>query len=244
MFMVQGRTLLALQAALVLLVSPCFCFAPSCLKLRSHGTMSPLRSARPSILMSAKPQDTLEAKLSSISNMIFSGILGASLILSPGMVTPDSPVSYGGTAYAQGATSSKVTRGAPSVDANKDPESILRLSLPINPKNPIREAQAELEMKMDKAFREIRGERWSKILGYSRKALNVVTTKSDAILKDVSSDRQAEGKALLDEVKSSLENVVKSVETQDVAVVEKAKRAALDKIGLLEQLMIKDFPYQ
>ena len=43
--------------------------------------------------------------------------------------------------------------------------------------------QAELEMKMDKAFREIRGERWSKILGYSRKALNVVTTKSDAILK-------------------------------------------------------------
>ena len=141
MFMVQGRTLLALQAALVLLVSPCFCFAPSCLKLRSHGMMIPLRSARPSILMSAKPQDTLEAKLSSISNMIFSGILGASLILSPGMVTPDSPVSYGGTAYAQGATSSKVTRGAPSVDANKDPESILRLSLPINPKNPIREAQ-------------------------------------------------------------------------------------------------------
>ncbi len=46
-------------------------------------------------------------------------------------------------AFAQGATSSKSTRAAPSVDANKDPESILRLSLPIvNSKNVIREAQA------------------------------------------------------------------------------------------------------
>eukprot|EP00960_Hanusia_phi_P031256 749183-Hanusia_phi.AAC.5 len=97
---------------------------------------------------------------------------------------------------------------------------------------------------MDKAFREIRGERWSKILGYSRKALNIVSSKSDAILKDVSPDRQAEGKALLDEVKSSLESVVKSVETQDVSVIEKAKRGALEKIGLLEELMIKDFPFQ
>uniref|UniRef100_A0A7S0HUJ1 peptidylprolyl isomerase n=1 Tax=Hanusia phi TaxID=3032 RepID=A0A7S0HUJ1_9CRYP len=247
MSMARGRTFLALQAAVILFASPSLCFSPSCVKLRSPGKGSSLRAPRPSVMMSVKPEqnvDSFEKRISKLTNTVFSGILGASLILSPAMVPTDSPVSYGGTAYAQGATSSKVTRGAPSVDANKDPESILRLSLPINPKNPIREAQAELEMKMDKAFREIRGERWSKILGYSRKALNIVSSKSDAILKDVSPDRQAEGKALLDEVKSSLESVVKSVETQDVSVIEKAKRGALEKIGLLEELMIKDFPFQ
>jgi hypothetical protein len=41
----------------------------------------------------------------------------------------------------QGFVSSKKTSAAPTTDANKDPESILRLSLPINEKNPIRTVQ-------------------------------------------------------------------------------------------------------
>eukprot|EP00960_Hanusia_phi_P031257 749183-Hanusia_phi.AAC.6 len=144
MSMARGRTFLALQAAVILFASPSLCFSPSCVKLRSPGKGSSLRAPRPSVMMSVKPEqnvDSFEKRISKLTNTVFSGILGASLILSPAMVPTDSPVSYGGTAYAQGATSSKVTRGAPSVDANKDPESILRLSLPINPKNPIREAQ-------------------------------------------------------------------------------------------------------
>ena len=52
----------------------------------------------------------------------------------------------GSLAFAQGATSSKSTRAAPSVDANKDPESILRLSLPLsNNKNVIRDAQVIID---------------------------------------------------------------------------------------------------
>jgi hypothetical protein len=71
------------------------------------------------------------------------GIFAGLLLASPGLdLIHDSTFSDGGLAYAQGATSSKSTRAAPSVDANKDPESILRFSLPIvNNKNVIREAQ-------------------------------------------------------------------------------------------------------
>lgn len=68
------------------------------------------------------------------------GIFSGLLLLSPALdlVTNND----GNVAFAQGATSSKSTRASPSVDANKDPESILRLSLPIsNSKNVIRDAQ-------------------------------------------------------------------------------------------------------
>jgi hypothetical protein len=71
------------------------------------------------------------------------GFFAGLLLASPGLdLIHHSTFSDGGLAYAQGATSSKSTRAAPSVDANKDPESILRFSLPIaNNKNIIREAQ-------------------------------------------------------------------------------------------------------
>ena len=72
------------------------------------------------------------------------GLLAASLLLTPALDaghTHTDALSVGGAANAQGFVSTKSTRGAPSVDANKDPESILRLSLPINEKNPIRAVQ-------------------------------------------------------------------------------------------------------
>jgi len=89
--------------------------------------------------------------------VLANSLLAASLILSPAPTVFNGPdASFGGAAHAQGATSSKLTKGAPSADANKDPESILRLSLPINEKSPIREAANEIELKMDKALREVR----------------------------------------------------------------------------------------
>ena len=71
------------------------------------------------------------------------GFFAGLLLATPGLdLIHHNTFSDGGSAFAQGATSSKSTRAAPSVDANKDPESILRFSLPIvNDKNIIREAQ-------------------------------------------------------------------------------------------------------
>jgi hypothetical protein len=83
------------------------------------------------------------AAVAKAASSVLSGIVAASLILSPSIDVLSGPgqLSDGGVAHAQGATSRKSTRASPSTDANKDPESILRLSLPINEKNPIREAQ-------------------------------------------------------------------------------------------------------
>jgi hypothetical protein len=70
------------------------------------------------------------------------GLLAASLFFTPALdVLHAKSFSAGGAANAQGFVSSKKTSASPSTDANKDPESILRLSLPINDKNPIREVQ-------------------------------------------------------------------------------------------------------
>jgi len=176
----------------------------------------------------------------------FLGVLAtASLLLSPALDVLQHPSSTApGAAHAQGATSKKSTRGAPSKDANKDPESILRLSLPINEKNPIREAQAALEMNMDKALKETKNEKWGKVAGLTRKAANVMANKEKDILKDVPADRQDAAKALITEVKTGLADLGQVIETQKKEAVENKKREVLAKIGDIEQLMVSAFPYE
>lgn len=88
-------------------------------------------------------QQPRPAALAKAASSVLGGVVAASLLFSPAIDVFSGPgqLSDGGVANAQGATSRKSTRGSPSKDANKDPESILRLTLPINEKNPIREAQ-------------------------------------------------------------------------------------------------------
>lgn len=177
--------------------------------------------------------------------MLANGLLAASIVMTPALTAFNGPsVSLGGAAHAQGATSSKKTKGAPSNDANKDPESILRLSLPINNKSPIRDAQAQLEMQMDKALREVRGEKWSKLGGYVAKATSIMKDKQAAILKDVPADRQDEAKALFEQVAADLAVLRDNVGEQKVDKVEKQKAVALRSIGSIEALMVPKFPYQ
>jgi hypothetical protein len=115
-----------------------------------------LRASAPAVC-ATKANSSDGPKTANPAAMLANGLLAASIVMTPALTAFNGPiVSFGGAAHAQGATSSKKTKGAPSNDANKDPESILRLSLPINDKSPIRDAQAQLEMQMDKALREVR----------------------------------------------------------------------------------------
>jgi len=185
------------------------------------------------------------AAVAKAASSVLSGIVAASLILSPSIDVLSGPgqLSDGGVAHAQGATSKKSTRASPSTDANKDPESILRLSLPINEKNPIREAQAQLEMKMDKALREVKSEKWGKISGLNNRAIKIFSDKQKDILKDVPADRQDAAKALIADISKDLANLNTVIEGKKNAPVDTTKRAVLTKIGDLEQLMVKEFPY-
>jgi len=178
------------------------------------------------------------------ASALVNGFLAASLILTPGLQVLNNPfLSSGGDAYAQGATSRKSTRGAPSTDANKDPESVLRLALPIPDGNPIREAQASLEMSFDKALREIRNEKWQKCASLNRKAYSIVTQKKNDILKNVPEARRTAASDLLDEISKDLGDLGTTIEKKDQPKIERDKTLALRKIGLVEEMMIEEFPY-
>jgi hypothetical protein len=137
-------------------VAACFValsYISSCVAFSSAGTFLSLRSqnkhsmrpSRSGVLHGLEMTNSREEQPvhQRVFNSVMGGVVAGSLILTPALdvfhghigVDKDS------TAFAQGATSRKSTRAAPSTDANKDPESILRLTLPINEKNPIREAQ-------------------------------------------------------------------------------------------------------
>lgn len=144
----------------------------------------------------------------------------------------------------QGFVSSKKTSAAPTTDANKDPESILRLSLPINEKNPIREVQAELELKMDKALREVKSEKWGKIQGYTKRAQDLMAKKEKEILKDVPTDSVEDAKELVATIKQGLDGLAKTVDKKAAEPIIKSKTSVLTSIGELESLMVKAFPYE
>eukprot|EP00961_Rhodomonas_salina_P090767 1221340-Rhodomonas_salina.3 len=111
--------------------------------LRFKPTNARLPTLAPT-MSEKRPEGATPLKFKPVSALV-NGFLAASLILGPGLQVFNSPfISAGGDAYAQGATSRKSTRGAPSTDANKDPESVLRLALPIPNGNPIREAQVRV----------------------------------------------------------------------------------------------------
>lgn len=145
---IHSRTMRAsaIAACLAVSASGAAAFAPSL------SAAPRLRGAAPAVCAAqASGADGWKAPA-----ILANSLLAASLMLSPALTAFNGPdASFGGAANAQGATSSKLTKGAPSTDANKDPESILRLSLPINERSPIREAANEIELKMDKALREV-----------------------------------------------------------------------------------------
>ena len=222
------------------------CVAVAC--AGSAAAFAPLLSPAPRLLRAAPAVCAAKATPADgwkPAAILANSLLAASLILSPVLTVFNGPdASFGGAAHAQGATSSKLTAGAPSADANKDPESILRLSLPINEKSPIREAANEIELKMDKALREIRAEKWGKIGGMAAKSKNIITNKQKDILKDIPAARQEQAVALFAEAGKELDTLRETIVEQKVEKVYEQKRLAARAIGNIEQLMVKEFPYQ
>ncbi|KAJ1482223.1 hypothetical protein T484DRAFT_1624551 [Baffinella frigidus] len=225
----------AIAACLAVSASGAAAFAPSL------SAAPRLRGAAPAVCAAqASGADGWKAPA-----ILANSLLAASLMLSPALTAFNGPdASFGGAANAQGATSSKLTKGAPSTDANKDPESILRLSLPINERSPIREAANEIELKMDKALREVRNEKWAKIGGMAAKSKNIMTGKQNDILKDIPAARQQEAAGLFETALKELDTLRDTVGLQKVEKVTQQKQVALRAIGAIEQLMVKEFPFQ
>lgn len=221
-----------------------FSASPSVAALRQPSGLSLRASARKTPLAMASQKEQKATGLNPAA-AVANGLLAASLFFTPVLnVVHSDTFSAGGDANAQGFVSSKKTSAAPTTDANKDPESILRLSLPINDKNPIREVQAELELKMDKALREVKTEKWGKIQGFTKRAQDLMAKKEKDILKDVPADSVDDAKELVASIKQGLESLAKTVDSKKTEPIIKSKSAVLSNIGDLESLMVKAFPYE
>lgn len=139
---------------------------------------------------------------------------------------------------AQAAKGGGASFLAASGDVIKDPESLLRWSLPISNK-PIREIQAEFEA----AVNDIKGLKWSKIDAHVKRGVYVLNNQSAKILTDVPESRAERATALLERVAAELPNVESAVVDKNAEKLTVSCKNLLRAVGDVEQLMITDFPF-
>jgi peptidylprolyl isomerase len=126
----------------------------------------------------------------------------------------------------------------PSGNAITDGQSILRYALPIDNK-PVRELQNDLE----DIVNHLRGKQWSSIGSDVKKAAVILQTKEADILKDIPEAKQAQAQTLLSEIKTGVDALAVATESKDKPQVQANRTETLAKIGTLEALMVKGFPY-
>jgi peptidylprolyl isomerase len=124
-------------------------------------------------------------------------------------------------------------------DAVTDPTAILRNALPIDNK-PIRKAQEAIE----DIAKNLRGKRWSTVKKDVKDANYVFATKSAQILESVPSDRQAQGEALIEQIKTRVTELDTLVDAKDKDSIWTKRREILNNITDLEELMVVGFPYE
>ncbi|MBW4658405.1 MAG: peptidylprolyl isomerase [Drouetiella hepatica Uher 2000/2452] len=127
----------------------------------------------------------------------------------------------------------------PPGNAVTDGKALLRNALPIENK-PVRELQRTFETMSD----ALRARRISGLTRNLATANRVLTVKKAALLAGVPADRQPQAEALIAEMKADVENMRADVEAQDKAAIQVKRSHILDKVGLLEDLMVDRFPYE
>jgi peptidylprolyl isomerase len=123
-------------------------------------------------------------------------------------------------------------------DAVTDPTAILRNALPID-NVPIRKVQESIE----DIAKNLRAKRWSPIKKDVKDANYALTTKGEAILASIPSDRQAQGTALLEQLKTGVTALDTAVEAKDKEAVLHQRQEILNQITALEELMVVGFPF-
>lgn len=121
----------------------------------------------------------------------------------------------------------------------KDPEALLRWSLPIENQS-IRSLQSELEG----AVNELRGLKWSKVESHVKRVLFLLNNQSEKILTGIPEVRESDAATLLTHVADTIPTVESAVAERNADKVTQVCRSVLRDIGGIEQLMVRQFPYQ
>lgn len=127
----------------------------------------------------------------------------------------------------------------PVGNAITDGKALLRYALPIE-NQPVRDIQASLE----NIATELRGKRWSPISREITKAAVILSDRSDKLLADIPDEKKPQAEALITQINEGIASIREAVEAQDKESVLLGRKKLLDQVGEIEELMVKEFPFE
>ncbi|OCR02829.1 peptidylprolyl isomerase [Oscillatoriales cyanobacterium USR001] len=126
----------------------------------------------------------------------------------------------------------------PAGNAITDAEALLRYALPID-NDAVREIQSSLE----DIGNHIRAKRWGPISRDVRKASRVISDPDD-ILDDIAAEQKPQAETLISDLNTGIAELEKAVEEKNRDLVNELKGKLLKKVGAIEELMVKEFPFE
>jgi peptidylprolyl isomerase len=129
--------------------------------------------------------------------------------------------------------------GLPQGNAITEGKALLRYALPIN-NQPVRQLQASLE-DISKQMRA--NKRWGAVAKDISQASQLLA-KPSQILASVTQERQPQAETWINDLQSGLTELAALVKTKNKPQVLQKRQKLLDLVTLLEESMVKGFPYE
>jgi len=124
-------------------------------------------------------------------------------------------------------------------NAITDGKALLRYALPIE-NQAVRNVQASLE---DIAT-QLRAKRWSPINRDITKADVILSNRPEKVLADIPEEQKPQAEAIITTIRDDIVSLREAVEAKDKEAVWIERGKILDKVGELEQMMVKGFPFE
>lgn len=124
-------------------------------------------------------------------------------------------------------------------NAITDAKALLRYALPID-NQAVRDIQGNLEDISD----QLRGKRWSPIQRDITQASVILKNRTEDLLADIPEDKKPQAEVLIEEMNEGITSIREAVETKDKENIWIERGKLLDKVGKLEAMMVKGFPFE
>lgn len=124
-------------------------------------------------------------------------------------------------------------------NAITDGKALLRYALPIE-NQAVRNVQASLE---DIAT-QLRAKRWSPINRDITKADVILSNRPEKLLADIPEEQKPQAEAIITTMRDDIVSLREAVEAKDKEAIWIERGKILDKVGELEQMMVKGFPFE
>lgn len=178
---------------------------------------------------------TRSARRETVSNAVIAAAAASLLAFSSPTFPSATHPHFIPAAHARGGGASFVSA---SGEVIKDPEALLRWSLPVD-NSTVRSLQSELEG----AVNDLRGLKWSKIDNHVKKAQYILNNRTKEILTSVPDSRSDDASNLLSRVSERLPDVEAAVSSKKPDKLTNVCRDMLRDVGSVEQMMVTGFPF-